>query len=79
MNVRTFRVTRKTLLIAVATSVALFVIAAPFGGNGKNHHTASYEFGNVIFTLFLISVLVFILMVIVAVVQAVVARGRTSR
>lgn len=71
------RVTRKILLIAVVTSVALFVIAAPFGQE-KNHHSFSYEFGNVIFVLFLISVPVLLILVITALVQAVLARRATS-
>jgi ribose/xylose/arabinose/galactoside ABC-type transport system permease subunit len=77
MRVTGKRVTRKILLISLATSVVLFVIAIPFG-NGKNHHSFGYVFGNVVFTLFLISVPVFLVLVIIAVVQAVMARRRTS-
>jgi cation transporter-like permease len=71
------RVTRKILLIALATSVVLFVIAAPFG-NVKNHSSFGYQFGNVVFAMFLISVPVLLVLVIMATVQAVMARRRTT-
>ena len=71
------RVTRTSLLISLATSVVLFVVAAPFG-NIKNHSSFGYQFGNVVFVIFLISVPVFLILVIIAVVQAVMARRRTS-
>lgn len=77
MRVTSKRVTRKILLINLLTSVLLFVIALPFG-NGKNHHSFGYQFGNVVFTLFLISVLVFLVLAVIAVVQAVMTRRRTS-
>jgi hypothetical protein len=38
----------RILLISLVTSVILFVIAAPFG-HEKNHHSFSYQFGNVVF------------------------------
>ena len=71
------RVTRKILLISLATSVVLFVVAAPFG-NMKNHSSFGYQFGDVVFTMFLISVPVFLILAIIAVVQAVMTRRRTS-
>jgi hypothetical protein len=71
------RVSSKILLISLATSVVLFLVAAPFG-NMKNHSSFGYQFGNVVFAMFLISVPVFLVLVIIAVVQAVMARRRTS-
>ena len=65
----------RILLFSLAASVILFLIAMPFG-SGKNHHSVSYEFGNVVWVLFLISVPVLIVLTIVFLVQRLINRSR---
>jgi Na+-driven multidrug efflux pump len=65
----------RILLFSLVASVILFLIAMPFGTE-KNHHSLSYEFGNVVWVLFLISVPVLIVLTIVFLVQRLFNRSR---
>ena len=60
--------TWRTLLFSLILSVVLFVIAAPLGdskhGLGKHHHWAA-DLGNVVFAVFLISVVVLVILIVV--------------
>ena len=66
------------MLVSAAVSAVLFVIAAPFG---QDHHGFGLVMSDIFWTLFLISVPVFIILALIAVVQLVVAgraRGRPT-
>jgi hypothetical protein len=65
----------RILLLSLATSVILFVIAMPFGSE-KNHHGLAYHFGNAVWVLFLISVPVLIVLTVVFLAQQLVSRSR---
>jgi hypothetical protein len=69
------RVTGKVLLVSAAASVILFVIAAPFG---NDHHGIGLVMSDIFWPLFLISVVVFILLALIAVVQLAIARRRPA-
>jgi len=68
----------RSLLISLATSVILFLIAMPFG-SVKNHHSVSYEFGNVVWVLFLVSVIGLIALTVVFLVQRLISRIREQK
>jgi hypothetical protein len=69
------RITWKVLLVSVAVSVVLFVIAAPFG---QDRHGIGLVVSDIFWPLFLISVAVFIILAFIALVQLVMA-GRPRR
>lgn len=62
-------------MLSVAASVVLFVVAAPFG---HDHHGVGMVMSDILWPLFLISVVVFILLALIAMVQLVMPR-RTIR
>jgi hypothetical protein len=68
----------RILLFSLATSVILFLIAMPFGSE-TNHHSASYEFGNIVWVLFLISVPVLIVLTVVVLVQRLISRSHERK
>jgi hypothetical protein len=68
----------RILLLSLATSVILFLIAMPFGSE-KNHHSVSYEFGNVVWVLFLVSLLVLIVLTVVFLVQRLISRSHDRK
>ena len=68
----------RSLLFSLAASVILFLIAMPFGSE-TNHHSVSYEFGNVVWVLFLISVPVLIVLTVVVLVQQLINRSRERK
>ena len=69
----------RTLLYSLIASVVLFAIAAPLGdskhGIGKHHHVVAV-IGNVVFAIFLFSVLVLIPLIVVFLVQTALSRRR---
>jgi hypothetical protein len=69
------KVTRRILIISFVSCVVLFVIAAPFG---HDHHGVGLVLSDVFWTLFLISVPVFIVLCLIASVSAVVGRRQAS-
>jgi hypothetical protein len=69
MTVSRRRVTRRTVLISFATSVVLFLAALPFG---KDHHGVGVVLSDIFWPAFLISVVVFLALVVVSIVQLVV-------
>jgi hypothetical protein len=69
MTVSRRRVTRKIVLISFVTSVVLFVAAAPFG---HDHHGVGVVLSDIFWPAFLISVVVFLALVVVSIVQLVV-------
>jgi uncharacterized membrane protein YhaH (DUF805 family) len=68
----------RILLFSLATSAILFLIAMPFGSE-TNHHSVSYEFGNVVWVLFLISAPVLIVLSVVVLVQRLINRSRERK
>ena len=68
MTVSRRRVTRKVVLISFATSVVLFLAAAPFG---QDHHGVGVVLSDIFWPAFLISVVVFLALVIVSLVHLV--------
>lgn len=74
-------ITRKRLIFAAVTVVALFAIADPLGdshhGIGKHNHTAA-ALGNVFFGAFLIGVVVLVVLIVVALVQHVLHSRRSG-
>jgi hypothetical protein len=75
MRLSARRVTGKVLLVSAAASVILFVIAAPFG---NDHHGIGLVMSDIFWPLFLTSVVVFILLALIAVVQLAIARRRPA-
>jgi hypothetical protein len=71
MRVSSLRVSRRTLIVAAVAVVVLFVIAAPFG---NDHHGVGLVLSDVFWTLFLISVPVFVALCLIAAVSAAVGR-----
>jgi hypothetical protein len=71
----------KTLIIAAAIVVALFVIALPLGdshhGIGKHHHAVA-DLGNVVFGAFIVGVAVLIVLSVVALIQLALRSRRTA-
>ena len=65
----------RILLYSLVTSVILFLVAMPFGSE-TNHHSFTYEFGNVVWVLFLISVPVLIVLTVVFLAQRLINRSR---
>jgi hypothetical protein len=67
------QITRKTMVVVAATAIALFAVASPLGdahhGLGR-HHAFLADLGQVLFTTFLITCVVFVAIVAVALVQS---------
>ena len=72
---RDVKVTRRILIISFVSCVVLFVIAAPFG---HDHHGVGLVLSDVFWTLFLVSVPVFIVLCLIASVSAVLGRRQAS-
>ena len=68
------KVSRGTLILGFGVVVVLFLVAAPFGGD---HHGVGLVLSDVLWTMFLISVPVFLVLCAVATVSAVAGRRRS--
>ena len=69
-------VTPKVLLFTVIAAVVLFIVASPFG-HAKNR--AAADFGNVVFTLFLLSMVVLIVLVVIYLIQVLLRSRRPAK
>lgn len=69
------KVSRRVLIISLVSCVVLFVLAAPFG---HDHHGVGHVLSDIFWTLFVISIPVFIVLCLVASVGVLLGRRRAA-
>jgi predicted membrane channel-forming protein YqfA (hemolysin III family) len=76
---RRIQLTWRTLLISAVVSAVLFIAAGALYGSGKPKHSTRVDVSNVIWGLFLISMVVLLLLIIVVVARWVLSRRAAAR
>jgi predicted membrane channel-forming protein YqfA (hemolysin III family) len=76
---RRIELTWRALLISAAVSAVLFILANVFYGSGKPKHSTRVDISNVLWVLFLVSVVVLIVLAILVLARWMLGRRTAAR